>query len=558
MPISYSYTNGVKRASHLKASYTKVRVRKSFLLRGDASKVSCLCSLYFLLEAGLLCEYIFDCLFLTDIIHLDSAMSCANTRPSFLIVLRLYMKKVFTHNSVIKGNQIKWLVARDITIEKCKLEDIRGKKFTKFINSQKIIQSIIYLDLSKVDVYITNEHFIILFKNCPNLLELYLSSNCQITNRTLIYISTYCPKLCIIDFGTQPLTSYRTIHGLKTYINRCRNLKNIKFTFSQLEINQLNDIVYTGEICGKYINTIDINLEGSYQHHLFTFILNRITNMLIQNYINLICISLIGVYDINIDEVEEEEQSVEAGQAINTLLIAYAGLEQLTLTSLYISIHTANIITSMTRLTKLELLWCYYYDESIILLSTALPHLTHVDLVGSSCITDAAIMALAQNCIKLESVDISEQALLTDASLYALAKHCPQLQVLHMRELVLVTDPGLRAVVTGCPLLRELDLSSCSKLGACIYDICDSCPKLQDLIIPVHDYDIITYLLQHGGRLHRVSWKNTDYEKVRIPKATPDIRILLLQYNWEPRASEVAYNYIGYDRKYGYTISSSA
>ena len=556
MPISYSYTNGVKRASHLKASYAKIRVRKAFLLRGDASNVSCLSNLYFLLEAGLICEYIFDCLFLADIIRLDSAMSCAYTRPSFLKVLRLYMKKVFIHNSVIKGNQIKWVVARDITVEKCKLEDIKESKFIKLIHSQKFLQSIIYLDISRVNIYIENEHLKTLIKNCSNLQELYLSStNCQITNKTLLLLSKYCPKLSIIDFNTKPLTYYRTIGGLKTFIKHCKNLKNIKFLFDLLDITQLNDIVYTGEVCGNCITTMDINLEGTYHDHLFTFVLNRLTDMLIQTYNNLTRISLTGVYDIDIEG--DEVPSAEAGRAIDALLVSHLGLEQLTLTSLYISIQTANVLTSMNKLTKLELLWCYFDDESIILLSTALPQLTHVDLIGSS-ITDVAIVAVAQNCTELESLDISEQVLLTDASMYALAKHCPKLQVLTMRELVLVTDPGLHAVVKGCPLLRELNLSLCSKLGACIYDICDNCLKLQYITIPVYDYDIITYLLQHGGRLHRISWKNTDHPKVRIPKAMPAMRILLSQYNWEPTASEVAYNHIGYERKYGYTISSSA
>lgn len=146
-----------------------------------ASKVANLCDLFSLLEAEQVCELIFDCLYLSDVIHFDTAMCCKKTRPYILAVLRIYMSKVFKCNPTIEEAQIDWLIARKITIERCKLVQINEESFKKLFNSN-IVKSLVYLDLFDVDITDEDDETesydgIIIAKNCRNLEELYVNQD---------------------------------------------------------------------------------------------------------------------------------------------------------------------------------------------------------------------------------------------------------------------------------------------------------------------------------------------------------------------------------------------
>ena len=576
-----------------------------FRLRGDATKLSRLGHLFMTLERGLIIEYIFHYLNVSDIIHIDLAMSCAYTRPSFLGAHRVYMTKILRLHITIKDTQFDWLLKRVIRLRKCKLlitnNTNKLRKLFKLFDSKFVVYNLTHITLHETEtlaltmtcygrVKVVNWLGVIrsIAEKCPNLLELTISLSFNVTDELLIALSTGCPNLTLIDIGAKPLTSYTT-EGLKALTTTCIHLKTIRLGFKECKDNELcNTIHDVGVCCGSYIDTMYIKLDDT--SPVFTTILNNITTELVTYYPTLKNLKIVlctddddeDVSEVPTDALVENEAAGAAAaaavgdgagaggggggavnvdgpvvgndgdtdQALDLLSTAYPMLEHLSLVYMGFTEHTVELLSRFVNVTHLSIIYSGLYDDDVALLSTVLPHLTHLDFTGCH-LTDPGVITLAQNCTKLESLDISEQALLTDASLYALAKHCPKLQVLTMRELVLVTDPGLRAVVKGCPLLRELDLGSCSKLGACIYDICDSCPKLQDLTIPVYDYDIITYLLQHGGTLHRISWGTdpSQHTACDVP-----LRRLIIGQNYDPRKNR---SWGEYKRKYGYTIPFS-
>ena len=74
--------------------------------------------LFTLFETDQVNEYVFNFLRVSDILHLDIAISCKLTRPYFLVILCKYMNKVLFNNPIVQGNQIDWIIARDILLNK--------------------------------------------------------------------------------------------------------------------------------------------------------------------------------------------------------------------------------------------------------------------------------------------------------------------------------------------------------------------------------------------------------------------------------------------------------
>lgn len=109
--------------SDLKVSMAEARNAgaQSLCDEATASKFTTLCDLFSSLEASLVCELIIGCLFLSDVIHFDTAMCFKTTRTCFIDALRIYMSKVLKINPTIVQAQIDWLIARNIALERVKI-----------------------------------------------------------------------------------------------------------------------------------------------------------------------------------------------------------------------------------------------------------------------------------------------------------------------------------------------------------------------------------------------------------------------------------------------------
>ena len=502
--------------------------------------------LFTLFEADQVNEYVFNYLRVSDILYLDIAISCKLTRPYFLIILCKYMNKVLFNNPIIQGNQIDWLIARDILLNKCKLVNFNITQHVKLWSSINTIKDITHLDMSDYssddDLSLNNSssgnsvtaeaQLITITKHCPNLSELILSDTIDVTDESLIQLSINCPNLTLIDFAAAPFSCGEyTEFGITALTTNCIHLRTIRFIFNEYRIKSFyKQLCEVGPIFGRYIDNLKIDLDDSYTT-IFPLIITEIST----SYTNLKSLTLVGSNEV-FDDDECPEQ-VMLDQALTTLTTACPLLERLYMSCIALTRERAMIISQFIHITHLE---CALLAEDIVLLSHSLPRLVHLSGIDNGN-EDADIIALAQACPQLESLGVGELEWLTDLTLIALGEYCPKLTTLRMTaedqcHMSDVSDAGIQALVRGCPLLTDLGLSKDKLSIECLYDICHYCPRLQRISLPVYDYDAIIYLIQHAPSLRRIDWgySSSDRHKVKHRKL---LQTTLAQYHWKPLES---------------------
>ena len=526
--------------------------------RAAATNFALLCDLFTTLEQGLISEYIFDYLFLSDILHLDTAILCKQTRPNFLISLQIYMNKVLKINPMIKGIQINWFIARHIKLHNIKIFTIKIDEFIKLLTSDCCLNTLTHLDIEYGDSYFISNDIITITSHCLLLQELILSSGSEINNNTLLNISQNCPNLTLIDFKSAPFESYTT-EGLQTFITNCIHLRTIRFDFNLLSSEHiLQYISDTGICCGIYIDTICIDIDEYYieMPGLFSLIIIEI----IKYYPNLCNIHITG------NDIEQGDViQVEIDQGLTVLLTAYPTLpphsstlspssgphvptssssmhtpfpvsesissssealisslptqstpivhtfasqiQKLNVDGLPFTRQTATIISQYINITYLQCQDCHLLDTDIILLSTTLPNLISIALGHNSDLTDTAITTLAQSCIHLTTLTIDNIPKLTDESLQSIAQYCYKLKILLIHDVPLITDTGIYAIINSCRLLTDLDI--CNNIyitKVCLCYICDTSISLESIAIPMYNIDVIIYMVKYARRLICITW----------------------------------------------------
>ena len=502
--------------------------------------------LFTLFEADQVNEYVFNYLRVSDILYLDIATSCKLTRPYFLIILCKYMCKVLFNNPIIQGNQIDWIIARGIILNTFKLVNFDITHLIKLWSSINTIKDITHIDLSDYstddDLSSNNSsssnnvtleaQLITITKHCPNLSELILSDTIDVTDESLIQLSINCPNLTIIDFASAPFScgEYTEV-GIKALTTNCIHLHTIRFLFNEYRIKSFyKQLCEVGPICGRYIDTLKVDLDDSYTT-IFPLIMTEITT----SYTNLKSLTLVGSNEV-FDEAECPEQ-VMLDQALTALNTACPLLERLYMSCIAFTRERAMIISQFIHITHLE---CALLAEDIVLLSHSLPRLVHLSGIDNGN-EDADVIALAQTCPQLESLDVGEIEWLTDLTLIALGEYCPKLTTLRMTaedqcHMSDVSDAGIQALVRGCPLLTDFGLSKDKLSIECLYDICHYCPRLQRISLPVYDYDTIIYLIQHASSLRRIDWGYSSSDKHKVKHRTR-LQATLAQYHWKPLES---------------------
>lgn len=101
-------------------------------------------------------------------------------------------------------------------------------------------------------------------------------------------------------------------------------------------------------------------------------------------------------------------------------------------------------------------------SASLAILGKLCPQLHHIDFSGLCGITDAGLLSLLEGCDGLVKVNLSECLNLTDEVVMALARlHGETLEVLNLEGCRKLTDASLVAIADNCSLLNDLDVSKC-------------------------------------------------------------------------------------------------
>ena len=544
-------------------------------------KVTSICDLFISLEPGLICEYILEYLFLSDVIHLDTSFTYTLIRPYFLKTLTIYMSKVLDTNPVVKGSQIDWLIARDISFQKCKLVDVNIDDVAKFLSSKA-------RTLTSLDPYynprydrLEAEHIVDQMSNLSNLEEANFS-DVWFSSSLLSTIATLCPNLTLINLGSPYGCDVHTpewLKGLKVFIRSCPKLKKLLINFYYLNASKvLTQIRNIGDCCGPYMDTIKTFL-GSHGDDDLVNIYSTIITELPRFYPNLICVDIVVEFNRIVLPLEI---SALMNQALIRLALAYPKIEELTVSFMYPN-EVTDVLPYFEKLARLK---CYHCDfvvrdeegEDV----RWPPHLTHFTMLNGF-LDDDTITSLARCCPNLVSLEIRAGgpgggnfgSKLTDLSLNALAAHCPKLQIVRVFAFKQMTDAGVRALACGCPLLTELNLGYPQKgplPTSCVYEIFDHCLLLEYIVLPTYDPIAIAYLVQHGRRLHRIAWWFDELEhgfSSSASDAASDAAVyarrlpdLLQKHNWLPTIFQRDINsrqhWSEYRRKYAYMVSSTS
>ena len=113
-------------------------------------------------------------------------------------------------------------------------------------------------------------------------------------------------------------------------------------------------------------------------------------------------------------------------------------------------------------------------DATMLALATHCPLLTHIELFHSR-LTDNSIPALVRGCQLLESLDLHSCCLksnsyddadeaITDASMIAIAEQCPALRNLDLSFNHHLSNEGIIAIARGCPRLEQMRCDQCEWL----------------------------------------------------------------------------------------------
>ncbi|XP_016445295.2 EIN3-binding F-box protein 1 [Nicotiana tabacum] len=126
----------------------------------------------------------------------------------------------------------------------------------------------------------------------------------------------------------------------------------------------------------------------------------------------------------------------------------------------------ASLLSPCESLRSLSIRSCPGFGStSLAMVGTLCPQLHHLDLSGLTGITDAGLLPLLEMSSKagLVKVNLTGCLNLTDEVVLSLARlHSETLEVLNLDGCRKVTDASLVAIADNCPLLNDLDVSKCS------------------------------------------------------------------------------------------------
>ena len=113
---------------------------------------------------------------------------------------------------------------------------------------------------------------------------------------------------------------------------------------------------------------------------------------------------------------------------------------------------------------------CHLSDATLIALANNCHELTTLECSGVSQFTDNGFQALARSCVHLERIDLEECVLITDATIAVLAACCPLLESISLSHCELITDEGI----------RQLGMAPCASENLNVLEL-DNLPLITDV-----------------------------------------------------------------------------
>lgn len=166
-------------------------------------------------------------------------------------------------------------------------------------------------------------------------------------------------------------------------------------------------------------------------------------------------------------------------------------------------------------------------DGALMAIAQGCPNVTHLDLTGSSNITDDGIVSLADGLgLSLTKLLLRKCGQIGNVGVQALADRCHHLEFLDLSWLIDVNDKPLVALVRGCRQLKHLDLSWCRRLtNKIIRIIATEAPRIQVLDIgecPKIDLKALKQLEARPGM--RVT-RSSKFEQVKLDSHEPALGV---------------------------------
>ncbi|GAN01812.1 F-box/LRR-repeat protein 20 isoform X1 [Mucor ambiguus] len=159
-------------------------------------------------------------------------------------------------------------------------------------------------------------------------------------------------------------------------------------------------------------------------------------------------------------------------------------------------------------------------DDTMALLGSSLPNLTHLSMAACTNLTDTALLSYLRSSItppasskhKLTHLNLSSCSRLTDATLLNLALYTQHIQHLELAGCVLMTDQGFCHLFARVHTFVHLDLEDVHQITtATIRSIANHQPHLQRLCISsctqVSDDDVV-YLVNNCNQLQHLELDN--------------------------------------------------
>ncbi|GAB2233084.1 hypothetical protein Droror1_Dr00002299 [Drosera rotundifolia] len=120
-----------------------------------------------------------------------------------------------------------------------------------------------------------------------------------------------------------------------------------------------------------------------------------------------------------------------------------------------------HILNSCSSLQSLNLYALSRFTDKVYSKISLLPHLRVLDLCGAQNLSDEGLASIAK-CKKLVSLNLTWCICITDAGVLAVAQNCTSLNLLSLFGIVGVTDKSLEALSSSCgSTLETLDVNGC-------------------------------------------------------------------------------------------------
>lgn len=333
--------------------------------------------------------------------------------------------------------------------------------------------------LKSIKIEILNDASCVnLATQCPQLQDIDIPLT-QITNIGLEAIAEKCSDLQKLVTNSTDIDD----QGVRLIINSCPHLKKLCVESTKITSKAIENLSQ------KCPNISELNFEGcNLDDHVFEELaqcsnledlilsqIPRITNEGLKKLENCkklkklhLCWTNIGdegiqaltkcpIQDLNLRGTKVGDKGITA------VASSFSAMEVLCLAQTRIS---KDAIKELAQLSKLK----------------------HLDLFRLP-ISDVELEAISENCHDLQFVDLSA-TIVGDKGVKALVENCPGLQVLDL-DRTKVGNEGIIAISTNAHNLVELRIA-CFNLDAAKIAELANCPKLRNVMIPMHQGRLLT------------------------------------------------------------------